>query len=124
MEIARPTVQSCLGGRYTSVQCIQPAGHLVTTRVISVTLALSGCASVILISLGSHLSYHSDSCTISVLIFKLSLFYLLRAPKQRVVMLAIQIHDREALNKLPEHRKVKILVLIRRKYHMPRLPKI
>lgn len=41
----------------------------------------------------------------------------------RVVMLAIQIHDREALNKLPEHRKVKILVLIRRKYHMPRLLK-
>ena len=39
----------------------------------------------------------------------------------RVVMLAIQIHHREALNKLPVHRKVKILDLIRGKYHMPRL---
>lgn len=39
----------------------------------------------------------------------------------RVVMLAVQIRDREALNKLPEHRKVKILVLIRGKYRMLRL---
>ena len=39
----------------------------------------------------------------------------------RLVMLAIQICHRQALNKPPVPRKVKILDLVRGKYHMPRL---